>query len=212
MAALSPSSTPARTRFRLVEIAPRGTEGDGNEQSIGSGTTVPFDILVPSAQSVNAFQIQTPAGGILYAVDQLGNVIQSGAMNAKQCVKRIALTAAQLTTLHSVPVNLVPAPGAGLALVLDSATLQFTYGTVQFTGGGAVNPVYHGLTTALLSGAFAAATITGAANALISAGSAAAALAVTANLGIDLLATGADFAAGNSTAIVTVWYTILTEG
>jgi hypothetical protein len=212
MAALSPSSTPARTRFRLVEIAPRGTEGDGHEQSIGSGTTVPFDILVPSTQSVNAFQVQTPSGGILYAVDQSGNVIQSGAVNAKQCVLRVALTAAQITTLHSVGIPLIAAQGAGTAIAVDAMTFQFVYGTVQFTGGGAVNPVYAGATANLLGGSVAAATIQAAANALISAGAPAAALSLSLNTGVSLYAATADFAAGNSTAIVTVWFTILTEG
>lgn len=209
---LQPSSTPKRTRFRLVEIAPRGTEGAGNETSVGSGGDVPFNILVPSTQSVDAFEITTPTGVVLFAIDQNGNVKKGGVTAVSGQVTQVALTAAQITTLHSAPVSLVAAPGAGKAILVHGTTVQFKYGTTQFTGGGAVNPVYHGATTNLLSGSVAAATIQAAASATVSCGAEAAALALSSNTGVDLYAGTADFAAGDSTAIVTIWYDVITLG
>jgi hypothetical protein len=129
--------------------------------------------------------------------------------------QRVALTAAQITTLHSVPVSLVAAPGAGYTLVFEWLTLQFTYGSVQFTGGGVVMPVYHGATTDLsVTGGVAAATIQAAANAhyFVKANPAAGGLALTTNVGIDLYAATADFAAGNSTAVVELAYSVIKLG
>ena len=214
--ALLSNSTPKRTRLRLLSVEPRGTLGSGKETALGSGGDEPLIIKIPSTQSVPAIRVQSqPAGAAatdLFLVDQNGNVTQSGVISVKQAIAQVTLSAAQITTLHSAPVPLVAAPGAGIALVLDAALFQFKYGSVQFTGGGAVNPVYHGATTNLLAGSVAAATIQAAANATISLGSMASALSVTTNVGIDLYAATADFAAGNSTAIVLLWYTVYTLG
>lgn len=127
---------------------------------------------------------------------------------------RVALTAAQLTTLHSVPVSLVPAPGAGRVLIFEELIFDFKYNSVQFTGGGVVEPVYHGQTTGLSVGTVAAATVTGSANALVHLAQQASTtgLSVLDNTGLDLYAATADFAAGNSTAIVIVNYAIWTRG
>lgn len=128
---------------------------------------------------------------------------------------RVALTAAQIIALHSVPVALVAAPGAGAALIFDWMTFQFAYGTVQFTGGGVVSPVYHGLNVdETVVGGITANTIKAAASSLtlLNAEPAAGGLALTANLGLDLYAATADFAAGDSTAIVVLSYGILTLG
>src|SRR5215469_9050362 len=74
------------------------------------------------------------------------------------------LSAAQIITLHSVPVTVVPAPGAGKCIVIDTLVFSMTYNSVQFTGGGAVSAVFHGLSTNLINGTVAAASITAAAN------------------------------------------------
>jgi hypothetical protein len=128
---------------------------------------------------------------------------------------RVALTAAQIATLHSAPVPLVAAPGAGYALAFEWMTLQFTYGSVQFTGGGVVAPVYHGATADLsVTGGVAASTIQAAANAdlMLRSAPAAGGQAITANAGIDLYAASADFAAGNSTAVVELSYALIQLG
>lgn len=126
----------------------------------------------------------------------------------------VPLSAAQITTLHSVPVTIIPAPGAGKVIVIDTLIFDFTYNSVQFTGGGAISAVFHGLSTNLLNSTVAATSIQAAANyagQFVSAGTASGVLLTPGlNLGLDLSAAGADFAAGNSTAKVFVWYSVVT--
>lgn len=215
--ALLTATSNKRTRVSLLSIDPRGTKGAGKESNLGSGGDTPLIIKIPQAtQTVSAFAIKAqPVGAAdvdLFDVDQLGHLIQSGVTNVKRCFAQATLLAAAITTLHSVPVTVVAAPGAGITLVPLAVIFQFKYGTVQFSAGGAVSLVYHGATTNLLSGSVAAATINAAANATISAGAPAAAISATANVGLDLLAATQDFASGDSTAIVTVDYLQYTLG
>lgn len=149
----------------------------------------------------------------LFSFDASGGLVQ-GSGNVSQRIVQVTLSAAQITTLHSAPVALIAAPGASKALIVTGFVFQFKYGTVQFTGGGVVNPVYHSATTSLTAGGVAAATIQAAANYTgYSPGAAGAtALAISSNTGVDLYAATADFAAGDSTAIVTVSYDVITLG
>lgn len=128
-------------------------------------------------------------------------------IKATEKISQFNLTAADITSSHSAPVVLIAAPGVNKAVFPTKALLQFKYGSVQFTGGGAGQLVYHGATTNLLTGTILAATVQAAANARISLGAQAAGLALALNTGIDFYSATADFAAGDSTAILTVWYT-----
>lgn len=123
-------------------------------------------------------------------------------------VRQMALTAAQILTLNTVPVTLIPAPETGVVLAVRRWLFQFKYGTVQFTGGGIVSLVYHGATAALTTGSVPAATVLAAASSVTDLGGQAGAtgLALTSATAIDLYAGTANFAAGNSTAVVTVEY------
>jgi hypothetical protein len=130
-------------------------------------------------------------------------------------VKRVAVTSAQILALHTAPLSLIPAPGAGKALLYHWMTHQFIYpasGGVQYTGGGAVTPVYHGATADLSgTGGVAAATIQAAVSDTKFLPAIAAA-DVTTNVGIDLEAATANFAAGNGTIVVELCYSIVTLG
>lgn len=125
---------------------------------------------------------------------------------------RVAITSAQLKTLHSAPLSIVAAPPAGFALIFDWATLQFIYpasGGVQYTGGGVIMPVYHGQTTDLtVTGGVAAATIQAAASIdlFLRAAPAAGGETILSATGIDLYAATANFAAGNGTAAFNISY------
>jgi len=179
----------------------------------GVGLDVGLGIQVPATQSANSLQIEQPDGTVIAAFDAAGGLV-TGALKVSQRAVRVALSAAQIITLHSAPVSLVAAPGAGVALVCQGFIFQLIYNSVQFTGGGAVSPVYHGATTNIAAGSVAAATVQAAANYTgFSPGAAGStALAVSTNTGIDLLAGTADFAAGNSTAVVTLFYDVVTLG
>jgi len=207
------------TRFTRLFLRPRVVKQDtqGGDTGVYAGTQLAV-LQLPQGQTANALEVQDSTGGVgatgkvLFAVDANGNYSQGGVPGTKQCVAQIALTAAQILTLNTVPVALVAAPGANLAIVVDAMTFQFKYNSIAFTGGGPVNPVFHGATTNLMSGQVAAGTIQAAANACISLGAAANALTLTPNTGVDLYAGTGNFAAGNSTAIVTIWYSIVNQG
>jgi|SRR5947209_14234888 len=194
----------------------RGAASKGHEaQTVGAGADVGLSIQIPTGQTANAFTIEKPDGTVIYSVDANGNVASSSTTKVVSKKVRVPLTAAQITTLNSVPVSLVAAPGAGIALVFKQMIFQFIYGTVQFTGGGVVKPVYHGATTDLtVTGGVAAATIQAAApvTLFLRADPAAGGLAITTNAGLDLTAATADFAAGDSTAVVTIDYDVITLG
>jgi hypothetical protein len=85
---------------------------------------------------------------------------------------------------------------------------------VQYTGGGVVEPVYHGTTVSLSVGAIPAAILTAAASSLTHLAQQASATGITAvdGGGIDLYAATGNFAAGNGTAIVIVNYAIWQRG
>lgn len=195
-----------RLLVRLSKIVQEGTGSYGDYQAMQL-----VQVQMPPGQSVAPIQLLDYLGNVVFAIDQNGNIIKSAVTNVVNVKKQVALSAAQITTLHSAPVSLIAAPGAGVAINLESMVFNFKFGTTQFTGGGAVNPVYHGATTALLSGAIAQATIQGGVNATISAGARAAALALSSNTGVDLLASGGDFTGGgDSTATVTLEYDLIT--
>ena len=132
---------------------------------------------------------------------------------ATEMVDQFTVSAADFAALNTAPVSLVAAHGLNKALIVTAMLFQFKFGTVEFTLGGAVNPVYHGTTTNPLSGSVAAATIQGNANAIVALDAAGGPLTAPLNTGLDLYAATANFAGGgDSTAIVTLWYTVYEIG
>ena len=123
----------------------------------------------------------------------------------------VPLTAAQITTLHTVPVTVIAAPGAGKAIVVEQAVLEFKFGTVAFTGGGVVTLIYHGGSTALHSGSVPASVITAASGTSateVGPQTGANGLTLAVNAGVDISAATANFAAGDGTAQLWIWYTV----
>lgn len=68
-----PGTTNKPTRFRLVHVVPQGAGGAGHEPA-GPGTDVPLRIVLPTNQSVNGFDIVTPAGVVLFSINASGQV------------------------------------------------------------------------------------------------------------------------------------------
>jgi hypothetical protein len=60
------------TRFSEVHVTPRGAQASGHGPSLGSGAVVPLRIILPATQSVNAFEIVTAAGVVLFHIDKNG--------------------------------------------------------------------------------------------------------------------------------------------
>ena len=48
---------------------------------------------------------------------------------------KISLSAAQIKTISTIPISVIPAPGAGKVIEIISAFLKFNYGTVTFDAG-----------------------------------------------------------------------------
>lgn len=145
----------------------------------------------------------------------LKNVGSTALSPLVQQVATVTLTAAQLQSMKASPVSILPAPGAGKVLVIDAITFQYKYGGTVFTGGGAISFVYHGTAVTPHTGNVAATVLTTAANDVQYLGpnvSGAVDLQSEINLGLDITNATAAFAAGNGTAIVTVWYSVLTLG
>jgi hypothetical protein len=127
------------------------------------------------------------------------------------------LTSAQITTLNSVGVpNLIPAPGAGNLIEIDRLWIECVPNTTAYTGGGNITLAYGTQAAQVAASAVIAATIFTTSGTVAEIGSA---LPVTPantpssnllNKGVGLFAATADFAAGNTTAIVKVSYRILT--
>jgi len=145
----------------------------------------------------------------------LTNVGSSALNPLVQQVAQVSLTAANLIAMYTTPVNILPAPGAGKVLIIDAITFQFKHGSSQFTGGGAVSFVFHGTAVTPHTGTVAAGVVQAASDDVQYLGpntSAAVDLQTAINLGLDIKNATAAFAAGNGTAIVTVWYSVLTLG
>lgn len=127
----------------------------------------------------------------------------------------IALSAAQIITLNTVPVTIIAAPGAGLSIVLEQVVIEMNRTATAFTGGGVVGPVYAGATgTLLTANSMAAADVTtggaGQVTRLLSAGAPAGGTLITANTAVQLFAGTANFATGTGTMKVFVTYSLLT--
>lgn len=122
----------------------------------------------------------------------------------------IALTAAQLIAMNGTPVSLIPAPGAGYALVDVSLAFEMITTSTQFTGGGAVSLAYHGGSVNPCGGTIAAGVVTAAAGTSVTqVGPAAGPITVPANTGIDITNATAAFATGTGTAKAFVRYRVI---
>jgi hypothetical protein len=95
----------------------------------------------------------------------------------------IPLTAAQINTIYTTPIQILPAQGAGTLIEVQSCTLDLKYGSAAFTSGGTVT-IGYGTTQSTVAASPGAATIASTVLTTFSASQAisvAGALAVTAN-------------------------------
>jgi hypothetical protein len=149
---------------------------------------------------------------ILSSIDNNGNWTQSGVPSMKYCITQIALTAAQIAAMRAAPVSILPAPGAGVAIVPDWLTFQMKPGATQFTGGGLVTFIYHGTAINLhgASDGIPAATVNSASGTTNLLSPVQAVIQPPANTGVDITNATAAFATGNGAAVVTIGYFLYT--
>lgn len=129
----------------------------------------------------------------------------------------LALTAANITGMNGAAIQVIAAPGAGKIIIVNKFFISFTAGGVAFTGGGTGIALQYaaGVYNAadLASELISAATITTNTNNFASGighslGATALTTANATNAPIYITSQGA-FAAGNGTANLKVWYTII---
>lgn len=154
----------------------------------------------------------TDSNGNLIA--QILTSLASGSFSrGPQYVAAVAIPNATTKTLHSAPVLLVAAPGAGSWIEVDSIYLNYLYGTTQFTGGGVIQGAFGSAGSNAATGNVAATFLTGpTANQVVSLGGSIGSLLSSAvlNQGLYLAAATADFAAGDGSLVALVTYRIVT--
>jgi len=220
--ALLPNDTPKRTRVTLLGVEPRGVAGAGNAPSKGSGGDVALIVRVPSTQSVPCLSVRSqPVNGAatdLFDVDQAGNISAlSGVGSLTWQQAQLALTAAQLKAMYAAPVQILAAPGAGLAIVVQEILFELTTTATAFANGGIVGFQYDSTAnlagTLVHGGSIPAAVITAGAGTTVTglwAAPGANGLTIPANKGLFISNQTAAFITGTGTAKVWISYGLLT--
>jgi hypothetical protein len=130
----------------------------------------------------------------------------------------VPLTSAQIKGMYATPVQLLPAPGIGKLLIIDSIIWDMAFGTAQYVAGGIITAQYgntiHGNGTAA-SGEMGASTLNScSANAFLSNGGNGSNLFVgslmSLNTAIYLSNQFAAFINGDSSATLYIRYYVLT--
>jgi len=189
-----------------ITKAQTGAPGANNNQ--GAEDIVRVTVQRSPNQTSDMVDLIDENGNILASFDASGNTIQSGLVGVKFCISQVTLSTANLEAMHGTPVSILPAPGAGIALVPDYTLFQMKPGATQFTAGGLVTFVYHGTSIDIHGAAdgIPAATVNSAtgSNNLLS--PVQAVIQPPANTGIDITNATAAFATGNGSAVVTIGY------
>lgn len=202
----------------IITLRGAGSKGKdytlGGVAPVGAGLDVGLSVQIPSGQTANAFQIEKPDGTVIYQVDCNGNVAATSVTNVVSARKQIVMTAAQLQGMNAASFTLVAAPGAGITLVPMRIIFEMKRTVTAYANGGVITFQYHTATTTLHSGSIPASRLTtaGAANTLdlLVADSPTNSLACAANDAIDITNATAPFITGTGTAVVTVFYDIVT--
>jgi hypothetical protein len=126
---------------------------------------------------------------------------------------RIILTNAQLLALNTSPVTLIPAPGAGMMTTVRGYVLSLTFVTTALSGGGVPN-IFYGSSSGqvAVAGSTISTTLGNTASVIGSSnppGSAGAPSLFT-NLPIVLAQPDGDYTTGDSTATITLLYSMVT--
>lgn len=160
---------------------------------------------------------QLSASAAIAGTQLAANTIASASLDLTtiQYVK-VPVTAAQFKAIYGTPLVLIAAPASGLAIVVKQAIFAMTFVSAQYTDGGVVTLQYdstvHGLGTAA-SETIAAATINGydASSSIGVAGAMASAASSTiAAKGLYLSAQTQEFASGDGSFNLHIWYEIVT--
>lgn len=127
-------------------------------------------------------------------------------------IAQVVLTSAQILALHTTPINIIPAQGAGTLIIVGSVTYK---GTGAYTNAGGSGLVYHGLALAADNSFLLPANpwINGvkfAAGLDLTAAAANVSVQTALGLGVDISGVAADPTVGVTPATVTATYKVIT--
>lgn len=154
-----------------------------------------------SAFIESAAQAQT----FLDASQRFDDVHEKAIPAQQMAVRKVALTSAQILALNTAPQTLVPAPGAGRAIVVHEITARLTYGSAAYATNTTMEFRYtngSGTKVAVDMASLLAAT----ANKTQRVPTAAAEMTLTANAPVVVNAATGNPATGNSSVEFTVRY------
>jgi hypothetical protein len=233
--------TTGSTRFKgpaVITLRGAGSKGKdytlGGVAPVGAGLDVGLSIQVPTGQVANMLQFEEPDSGnatgnppvaavpanIITAFDAAGGLLLTSVPLSSQRMAQATLTAAQIIAMYTTPVAIVPAPAAGLAIVVSQITFEMKATATAFTGGGIVVFQFantaHGAGTLVHAGSIPASVVNaGAAGNTLTglwAASGANGLTIPTATGIFISNQTGVFATGTGTAIVTISYDLVTLG
>lgn len=122
---------------------------------------------------------------------------------------QVNLSSADIKSLNSSPKTIINAPGAGKIIVPVNMMISYTYGTAAYTSGG--NLFFEWNTAACTSAANSSVFTTAASTvAQFVPTNTTATQTAAGNQALRLTNQTANFATGDGTAVVTVWYRVLT--
>jgi hypothetical protein len=127
-------------------------------------------------------------------------------------VARVNLSAANIIAMNGAPISLIPAPGAGRAIVIEEIIFKMVRTATAFTGGGAVEFRYTNGAGAQVTGTLAATVVTtaGAGTTYNKLLGVEASLVPAANAPVVITNATAPFAAGTGAALVEIRYKVVT--
>jgi hypothetical protein len=113
------------------------------QDALGNNSTVTIakNAINFNRMGGNVFQLD---GSPLTASASILNNIAGGPAATGFFVSSGVLTATQIQNMHVTPVAIIPAPGAGLAIVVRELVLNYVFGTVAYADGGEIALYYAG--------------------------------------------------------------------
>lgn len=199
-----------------------GSTGSGGRLRIRNDSAFPQLITPAGADTLNGPSFVNPGTFVDMYCDGISSwyVVQpvsGGAAGGQGLTVQVPISSAQILALFGTSVQLVPAPGAGNVIIVDSWTNKMVTTATQYANGGVVGVQYdstvNGAGVLAVTGTLAAALVNAAAaTAFQQFGPTAVAVGtvVPVNKGIFLSNATAAFITGTGTMQVTLKYRILT--
>jgi hypothetical protein len=172
--------------------------------------------IVLQARSDKTIALNSPtditgATSVTGATTFVGNSVLTGTLTQNGIIRQsttLSLSAAQIIAMGTTPVEIVAAPGAGKAIIVDSVTFKMVRTATAFTGGGDVEFRYTNAEGDKVTADVAEALVdtAGAATAFANVRGIEASITPVANAAIVITNATAAFAAGTGTAVLTIEY------